>query len=439
MNKRAAIWIGIYLLLVATPMLVLILGPRPPGVEFWWDFSKGLGFVGLTMFGIQFALTARFKRASAPFGIDIIYFLHKYLAWIALFLVFGHFAIIWLFYPEAAGPLDPREARWEITVGRTALLLFALAVVTSQWREKLRIEYGLWRYSHVGLATVGFLLAITHVVGVGYYTDTPTKLALWLLVTMGWIGITLWSRIVKPWQQIRHPYRVVEVRQEADDSRTLALEPAGHSGLGRFRAGQFAWLNLRASPFALREHPFTFSSAPEQLPRVEFTIKPLGDFSSSIAEVQPGEIAYLDGPYGVFSTERALASDGFVFIAGGIGITPMISMLRSMAARSEKRPLWLFYGNSTIDDIAFRAELDQLAERLDLTIVDVINEPPDDWEGESGYLTEEILDRHLPKSNRERLSYFLCGPTPMMDSAEQHLKALGVPQDRVEREVFNLT
>jgi predicted ferric reductase len=77
---RAAAWITLYLGIVALPLLVLLLGDVPPGVALWWDLSKALGFAAVSMIGVQFILTARFRAMASPFGVDIIYYLHRYLA-----------------------------------------------------------------------------------------------------------------------------------------------------------------------------------------------------------------------------------------------------------------------------------------------------------------------------------------------------------------------
>lgn len=438
MALRAATWIGIYLLLVLAPLLVLLVGPVPPGLEFWWDFSMALGFAGIAMMGVQFAMTARFKHVSAPFGIDIIYFFHRYLAIIALCLVLAHFGILWVGYDEALGSIDPREAPWELTVARLALVMFALAVVTSEWRKPLRLEYGLWRFLHVAFATVGFAAAVAHILGVGYYTSAPGKRVLWLSMTLFWVLLVVWVRVIKPWRQKRRRYRVVEVRAERNEAWTLVLEPDGHPGLKRFMPGQFAWLTLRDSPFRLREHPYTIASAPEKLPRIEFGIKELGDFSGMIGDVKAGEVAYLDAPYGVFSIDRYQDVPGFVGIVGGIGVTPMMSMLRSMAARGDRRPVWLFYGNAAWDDVIYREEIDALRGRLALEVVHVLEEPPEGWEGEEGFVTKEMLERHLPEGKRAELHYFLCGPTPMTSAAEDALRDLGVPARSIQTEIFEL-
>jgi predicted ferric reductase len=369
----------------------------------------------------------------------VIYLFHRYLAWVAVGLVAAHFAILWLFETEALGPtVDPREAPWELTAGRAALLLFALAVVTSEWRKRLRLEYGLWRYLHVALATLGFAAAVAHIMGVGSFIAAPGKRALWLSVTLAFMLLVVWVRLVRPWRQLRQPWRVVEVRPERNDTVTLALEPEGHAGVRRFLPGQFAWLTLRGSPFGLREHPYTIASAPEVLPRIEFGIKALGDFSAEIPRVRPGERAWLDAPYGIFSIDRHRDAPAFAGIVGGIGITPMLSMLRSLAARGDRRPCWLFYGNKGWDDATYREELEALRARLDLKLVHVLEEPPEGWDGERGFVTRDLLERHLPADLRERMEYFLCGPTPMTEAAEAALRDLGVPAGRIHTEIFEL-
>ena len=91
-------WLAVYIILVLAPLLVLKFGKVPPGLGFWWDFSMALGFAGLSMMGIQFILTARFKYLSAPYGIDIIYFFHRYLAIIAFTFILIHPVIIYFFF-----------------------------------------------------------------------------------------------------------------------------------------------------------------------------------------------------------------------------------------------------------------------------------------------------------------------------------------------------
>lgn len=437
MTLRGAAWTLAYIGLISLPLLVLLSGDRAPGRSFWWDLSMGLGFAAIAMMGAQFALTARFRRASAPFGLDILYYFHRVLAIGALAFVLGHFGILYIRYQHALGELNPLHARWELTAGRVALVSFAALIISSEFRKRLRLEYGLWRYLHVGLAVLGFAAALAHILGVGYYTDTPVKRALWVSITAFWLGLLVWIRIGKPAAQKRRPWRLAENRAERGGARTLVFEPDGHAGLGGWRPGQFAWATIGASPYLLREHPFSISSAPETGPSVAMTIAPLGDFTKKIPEIPAGETVYLDGPYGRFSIDVFPDAPGFVFVAGGIGVTPLIANLRSMAARGDARPVTLFYANAKWDDVAFREDLDDLSNRLNLTVIHVIEEPPEEWSGEKGRIDKEILARHLPAAP-ETFEHLMCGPAPMTAAVRDALGELGVPPTRMHFELFEL-
>jgi ferredoxin-NADP reductase len=128
---------------------------------------------------------------------------------------------------------------------------------------------------------------------------------------------------------------------------------------------------------------------------------------------------------------------GYVFVAGGIGIAPIMSMLRALADRGDRRPLLLFHAYRQWDRMTFREGIEGLEQRLDLRVVYVLEEPPDGWAGERGWMTEDLLGRHLP-AGRERLVYFVCGPDAMTQAVEQWLVALGVPASRVHSELFDL-
>jgi 3-phenylpropionate/trans-cinnamate dioxygenase ferredoxin reductase subunit len=125
-----------------------------------------------------------------------------------------------------------------------------------------------------------------------------------------------------------------------------------------------------------------------------------------------------------------------VFIAGGVGITPIMSMLCTLADRDDRRSLLLIYANNTWEEITFREELEALQQQLDLEIVHVLGEPPDGWDGETGYVTADILERLIPAQRNSR-AYFICGPDPMMDAVEQGLTELGVSLANIHGERYN--
>ena len=205
----------------------------------------------------------------------------------------------------------------------------------------------------------------------------------------------------------------------------------------RFQPGQFAWITLKISPFRMREHPFSIASSAEHPESIEFGIKAVGDFTNTIKDVKPGTKAYLDGSYGVFTTDRYENMAGFVFIAGGIGITPILSMLVTLAERNDEHPLLLIYASKTWEDVTYREQLEALKDKLDLTIVHVLRKPPEDWSGETGYVDKELLQRYIPKRPATR-NYFICAVPKIMDAVEVALHELGVPVTNIHMEHYNL-
>ena len=425
-----------YILLVAFPLLVLLLGEMPKGGGYWWDFAMALGFGGLAMMALQSVLTARFRRATAPYGVDIIYYFHRLAALGGFALIAGHYIVLKVKYGEALGALNPLRAPWHMTAGRIALLLFGVLIVTSLWRKILRIEYDRWRLGHAILAVAAVILAMAHIYGVAHYTQAAWKGALWGGYTALWLLAVLYVRGLRPRTLLRSPYRVTAVQPERGRCWTLGIEPSGHAGL-RFNPGQFAWLTIGASPFRAREHPFSFSGSANEPAKLRFTIKELGDFTRTIGNVKVGEIAYVDGPHGVFTSDYYPSAPGFVFIAGGVGIAPIMSMLRTLADRGESRALRLIFGNWRWDEVLFRDEIESLRERLQLDVKHVLQEPPAGWTGATGILSEPVVRAAIPDEARTFV-FFLCGPQPMTDSVQTTLRAMGVPRKRIHCELFDM-
>ena len=430
----AILFLGI--IAIAAPFLVLRLsGPDASG-GLSWDFSMGLGFGALGLAALQFVLTGRLRWVTHPFGADIVYLSHRYLSWGAVTLMLGHFALLYAFHEPALGVLNPLYARWELTAGRVALVCFLALIITSEFRKRLHLRHEWWRALHLALALMGMLAAIAHVLGVGTLTDTPQKRALWLGATVGFMVVLIYTHLIRPWIQSRNPWRVVNNRAERGGVHTLGLAPEGRA-LHRWKPGQFAWLKVERSPWSLIEHPFTISTAPEKGPNLSFSIKPLGDHSAALARMPTGARAYVDGPYGAFSIDRMADAQGIVMIAGGVGITPILSNLHALDARGDTRPIILLYGSASWDDTSFREELAAMGARLNLTLVHVLAAPPDDWQGESGVIDRDILLRHLPDATRD-WPHLMCGPGPMLDAVKSELRAMGVAARHIDYEIFEM-
>ncbi|MBN1135762.1 MAG: ferric reductase-like transmembrane domain-containing protein [Anaerolineae bacterium] len=435
---QGAFWIVVYLFLAAAPLIILLIGPIPPGREFWRELSVALGFGGLAMMALQFVLTARFQVVKAPYGSDVIYHFHRQISLVALGLILAHPLLLFINAPDTLRLLNIFTAPWRARAGVLAFLSLTALIVASLWRRRLQIEYTRWRIWHGILATAAVSLAMAHVVLAGHYVNTPWKQVLWIGYGLFWIGLLAYVRLIKPILMLRRPYSVEQVIQERGNAWTLVVKPVGHAGI-KFMPGQFAWLTAWQSPFSDAEHPFSFSSSACQQERLAFTIKELGDFTRTIKDLQPGQRVYLDGPFGAFSVDRHPHAQGYIFIAGGVGITPIMSILRTLADRGDRRPLLLIYANNRWEDVIFRDEFDALQQQLNLRVVHVLRDPPEGWQGEQGFVGRELLARYLPPE-RKRNTYetFICGPKPLMDAVEKALTELGVSLGDFHSERFDL-
>ncbi len=431
---EGAIGVAAYVSLAALPVLLMLAPPVPPARGFLREFSVALGFAGLGILGLQLVLTARLHRIKAPYGIDAVYYFHRVISLAALALVAAHPVLLIVEDTANSELFNVASAPLRARLAVLALVLVIALLATSFFRSRLGLGYELWRTTHGIMAVVMLAAAVAHVELVGHYVSTPAKRVLWIVYPAVWAVALVWSRVVKPAVMLRRPWRVVDVKPERGSAWTLTLEPDGE-GL-EFAPGQFIWLHLGTSPFAMAEHPFSISSSAQQTDRIELTIKELGDFTSTIGSTKVGETAWVDGPYGQFSTDRHRA-DSYVMIAGGVGITPIMSMLRTAADRGDERPFLLVYGVSSLEEATFAEELDELTRRMPLRVVMVPARPPAGWEGESGFVTRDVLERHLDDAFRHA-EFFVCGPEPMMRSVSASLEVVGVPARSVRYELFGL-
>ena len=434
----AITWVTLYLVLCLLPLVIVLTGHTPSSRPFLVEFSVALGFVGLAMMCLQFALVARYKTVAAPFGIDALMRFHKQITWVALSFVVAHPILLFVENPDKyLRLLNVFTAPWRARFAVTAVVLLLVLVAMSIYRLKLKLSYEAWQLTHGILAVAVVVFALAHMDGVGRYMAGATKESLVDVYEGSLVFLLVWVRIVQPLRRRARPWRLARVDPELGDSATMVIEPVGHPGFS-FDPGQFGWIIVDRSSFAITHHPFSFSSSGDVDPggEVALTVKAAGDFSAAVRDQEPGVTVYVDGPHGVFCMDRYQAM-GYVFIAGGIGITPIMSMIRTMHEREDTRPVVLFYSNRHWEDVTFREELAELDDVMpNLTVVHVLGDPPDGWSGERGRLTAEILRRHLPRQYR-RFEFFICGPNPMMDAMEDALVSIGVAFSRVNTERFN--
>jgi propane monooxygenase reductase component len=175
--------------------------------------------------------------------------------------------------------------------------------------------------------------------------------------------------------------------------------------------------------------------------RLEFVIKvyPDGLFSHFLdRQLTVGDRLNLSGPYGVFTLREGTDED-LIFVGGGAGMAPILSLLRSMAERGITRKVTYYYGARRRRDLCFEEELRSLEKILDnFRYVPALSEPDDsdDWNGEVGLITD-VVKRH--ETELKGTHAYICGPPPMVEAAVPLLSVLGVPEEHVYFDKFTTT
>lgn len=406
------------------------------------ELSVGVGVLATSALVCAVVLPSRLRSLTRTFGIEQVIHIHRYVGLIATLLVVVHVALVVVANPSNAALLNidvaPNRAR--AATGATVALgaLIALTLL----RKHLKHRYEVWRWVHVTLAGFALVLSGLHIWLLNHLVRDVVMRVWFIALAIAVLGVLAYRWVWRPFFGARSEYVVREVRPETDSVSTLVIEPrrSGHRRGYRsleFAAGQFAWLRLEPSITA-QEHPFTIASSAHLGVWTEFTIRHTGDFTHEIRQLQPGSPVWVDGPHGAFTVDLARTT-GLVLVAGGVGITPMMSMLRTLAHRRDQRPHRLIMVARTTDDLLFRSEIARLREQLDLTVVELLRRPPAEWTGATGSVDEELLAGLLPGPfRRNQLDYFICGPPAMVTDVLTALDALDVPHPRIHTEQFDL-
>jgi predicted ferric reductase len=429
----------VYIAVVVSPLALAAIAGRPPR-SLWDELASGAGMLAFAIILVEFVLSGRFRSVSGKIGMDVTMRMHQLLARTALALVIVHPFL----YRAAFNPPRPWDVTRALTVtadlsalasGILAWGLLPAFVVLSIGRDKIPYRYEVWRALHGAGAAVLAALILHHVLSAGRYSADPLLAGLWVALSALAAFSLVFVYVIKPLRQMRRPWRVDTVRAVGPRIWELTVRPVGHDGLA-FTAGQFVWLNVGTSPFSLAEHPFSIGSAPSAGKSLSFVIKEFGDFTAGLGQIEAGTRAYVDGPHGNL-TVPAERGRGIALIAGGVGIAPLLSILRELDLAGDPRPTVMVFGNATEDQIVYRDELERMAARHGTELVLALSEPPEGWRGHRGR-ADAALMKKLFAGHRDRAQwlYVLCGPPAMMEAAEAALMELGVPPRRILSERF---
>lgn len=313
-----------------------------------------------------------------------------------------------------------------ITLGRIAFAILLIIWVSSAVLRS-KVSYRIWKYIHYS-AYIILPLVFVHAFEIGASLNTyPWLQAYWNFLVISFF-IFVFMRIASFFNAniLKKKYTLVEKNKITHNVFEYIFSPLKQSI--KPAPGQYAYLQIHNWG---EEHPFTVAKYDSSNKNLSLVIKQSGFFSNNLPDkINVGDKVNIDGPYGIFTKEAYLEEQKAVLIAGGIGVTPFLHMCKHSPENVEA----LFYANRTLEDIAFKTDLESK-----VTVVHVLNKETNEEDGtfEKGYVTAELIEKNLP-SDLSTYNFFVCGPPVMMDSIAKQLGEKGVAKSQIFMEKFSM-
>ena len=379
--------------------------------------------LGTACFAVNLLIGARLPFAERCFGpFERMYRLHRTVGLAALMLLVSHAiflganratrsfrASLELFLPGAG---------WAVFAGVIGLLGMIAAVALTVL-GRLSHETFIWVQRSFGLI---FLVSVVHVMAQpGALHSAPTLYLLALAVLA--VAAFLYRSVFGRYLVRRHGYRLEGVDRLDPGVAELTLTPEGRPL--PFRPGQFAYFSFLDGAVGSEPHPFSIASSPRD-PSLRVVVKALGDYTTDLMKIRPGAKARVEGPYGRFSYLE-VSNPRQIWIAGGIGITPFLSMARSLDPAGYH--IDLYYCTEHAEQAHFLGELFEIGERdrrfrvIPIRTVSL------------GYISaEDILG---VSRNLVEIDILLCGPPAMNRNLLAQFAQIGVPAHQIHWEDFD--
>ncbi len=424
-------------------------------IGLWWIISGGLiesgdlsavllalgrlaGLLAVYFVLQQFLMMGRSYWLEKVFGLDKLTRIHHLNGYLSISFIIIHPILLIFSYSIGSGVsfwaqfMDFLYNYKDVGWAALAALFFILIVFLSIYIVRKHLKYELWYYVHL-LTYLAIILAFSHQLNLGGdLTTNKFFYYYWCALYIFVFGNVLLFRFIRPvYNSLKYRFTVSDVVQETPDTTSVYITG---KNLEKFKthAGQFIILRFFCKGFWWQAHPFSLSFVPKNN-QLRITVKNCGDFTAKISQLKKGTPTYIDGPYGIFIA-HAKPETKYLFIAGGVGITPIRSLIEELAPAHD---IIVLFSNKTMQDTIFKKELDELAQTNHFPMHYILTDQKD-YPGEKGRLDKEKFQR-LVKDTREREVY-LCGPIPMLKAMLQLLqdKDIGVKPERIHFEKFEL-
>lgn len=385
------------------------------------------GLLGMALFSLNLILASRLKLLDNFFyGLNRVYTYHRAVGAIAFSLLLFHPLLLVAKYlgfslRSAALFLLPFTGALAVTYGIIALLGMIILLVLTFYGK---MKYQTWKISHKFMNLV-FVFALLHVIFI--QSDLSRDLILrFYILALALLGLA--AGCYRSWLNglfnNNFSYRIINLHWFNFNAVEIELEPVGR--MMKFQAGQFAFLQFKGGGLKPESHPFSLSSAPLEK-NIKFLIKALGDYTNQLKNLRGGDLCSIEGPFGKFSYKNA-GSKNQIWLAGGIGITPFLSLARTLADENYK--IDLYYCTKDKAEAVLMEELEKLAAlNRNFRVIPWFSEENGRIDGSKvSELSRGLIDKEI----------MICGPWPFMQSLREQFIKLNVPANKIHWEKFDL-
>lgn len=364
----------------------------------------------VTVFALNFLMASRLSWVERIFGgLDKMYLIHRRSGVIAVTLLLAHFLIV---------PRDLTHVGIGQPLGIAALWLILLGVVISASPFfKRKIAYHKWVNIHK-LMGVFYVLGVIHAFSVHSLIQEMPIIRVYVF-GMAFIGVSAWfyRAFLFYFFNKKLPYEIIKISHKSDTITEVTLKHLDERF--KYLAGQFAFFNFPKLS-SREQHPFTISSHPYH-DHLRITVKDLGDYTNKFSALEEGDQASVEGPYGHFSSAYIKEREQ-IWIAGGIGITPFLSLGHDVYTNS----VMLYWCVNDEQEAVYRDELEQIKK----------NNPKFNYKIWASQTEGHLSVEKMKIENYLNKGYLICGPDGLKTNVIKQLKKEGVKNAHIYDEEF---
>jgi predicted ferric reductase len=383
-----------------------------------------LGLVGMVMFSINLILAGRFKFLDKYFhGLDKVYANHSRIGAISFSLLLFHplFLVVKYitFSLQQAALFFVPFTNMPVTWGIISLFIMIVLISATFY---IKLKYHIWKFSHKFMV-FAFFFAMLHSFFIYSDVSRSNLLRLYILIfALLALFVSLRKSFLDKFLFNKIKYKVIGVKLLNADILEIEMSPV--SKKLSFNPGQFAFFSFIGEGVSPESHPFSISSSSTE-DNLKITVKNLGDYTKLLLNLKSNDDVLIEGPFGGFSYKKA-KSKNQIWIAGGIGITPYLSMVKGLESGYN---VDLYYSVKEAKEAVYLKDFEEISQKnpnLKFTL----------WNAtESGYISSQSI-LNLSKGLDSK-DIFLCGPPMFMESLKNQFIGLGVNIKKIHYENFS--